>query len=257
MGDDEIEQMRHARLSNVGVSVDGMEAHHNRIRGRGNAFEEVSRAFDLLARAGITSAAVTSLLEVNFSDLEPLYEFLLSKGVHIWQLQLVNPMGTMAGRHDLTLGAARLPGLIDFIYEKTSERRMIVVAADSIGYDHGESEGRIRGRREPICCWEGCQAGLTSVFIDSVGNVKGCGAMYDPAFVEGNIRQRPIGEIWRGHRLFSYNRAFEPSLLSGPCSDCDVGDVCKGGCRASNYFTTGRLYENGFCPRGRSPHAAA
>lgn len=256
MGDNEIERIQHARLSNVGVSVDGMEEHHNRIRGRRNAFAEVSTAFDLLARAGITSAAVTSLLALNVSDLEPLYEFLLAKGVHIWQLQLVNPMGNLVGRHDLTVDPAELPGLIDFIYEKTSERRMIVVAADSIGYYHGESEGRIRGRREPVCCWEGCQAGLTSVFIDSVGNVKGCGAMYDPAFVEGNIRQRPIGDIWRDDRLFSYNRAFEPSVLSGPCGNCEVADVCKGGCRASNYFTTGRLYENYFCPRGRASHVS-
>ncbi|MBZ5536297.1 MAG: radical SAM protein [Acidobacteriia bacterium] len=253
IGEEEVRQIQYGRLSNVGISVDGLEENHNRIRGRKNSFGQIIKVFDLLNREDVPIAVVTSLLDFNFPDLEELYEFLLSHGVQIWQLQLVNPMGNMAGRRNLILNPDKLPWLIEFIREKNSERRMIVVAADSIGYYHDDSEGCIRGRREPICYWEGCQAGITSFFIDSVGNVKGCGALYDDAFIEGNVREQPLSEIWRDEHKFSYNRAFDLQLLTGRCRDCDVADVCKGGCRASNYFTAGTLYENAFCPHNQNP----
>ena len=108
-----------------------------------------------------------------------------------------------------------------------------------------------------MCCWEGCQAGLTGFCIDSVGNVKGCGALYDEAFIEGNLRDRRLREIWCDENKFSYNRAFDVGKLTGPCKDCDLADICKGGCRASNYFTTGAPYESAFCPRNLNAKAAS
>jgi radical SAM protein with 4Fe4S-binding SPASM domain len=254
IGEAEIEQIQNARLSNVGISVDGMERNHNRIRGRKDSFAQVIKAFDQLSQAHIAIAVVTSLLELNIYDLEALYEFLIGHGVQIWQLQLVNPMGNMVGHRNLILNSDRLPALIDFIGEKNSERRMIVIAADSIGYYHHDSEGCIRGRRGPVCYWGGCQAGISSLFIDSAGNIKGCGALYDDAFIEGNVKEQRITEIWRDERNFLYNRAFDLKLLAGRCKGCDVGDICRGGCRASNYFTNGTLYENAFCPHNLVPH---
>jgi|WetSurMetagenome_2_1015567.scaffolds.fasta_scaffold19366_3 radical SAM protein with 4Fe4S-binding SPASM domain len=255
VGERELDQVRHARLVNVGVSIDGMEDTHNRIRRRPDSFASVARTYDLLFDAGIASAAITSLMAWNLPDLEPLYQFLLQHHVQLWQLQLVNPMGNMASRRELILDPAHVASLIEFIREKNCERRMIVIAADSVGYYHEDSEPCIRGRRGPICCWEGCQAGLSTIFLDSVGNVKGCGALYDDAFIEGNVRDRRLSDIWSDPRSFAYNRAFEMAALSGGCRDCDVADVCRGGCRASNYFATGRLHENAFCPRSRARSA--
>ena len=128
---------------------------------------------------------------------------------------------------------------------------MVIQAADSIGYYYDDNEAHIRGRRAPVSYWAGCRAGITSVFIDSVGNVKGCGALYSETFIEGNVRQRPLAEIWNAEDSFAYNRKFDTTLLTGKCRDCDVGDVCKGGCRASNFFAANSLYESAFCCRGR------
>jgi radical SAM protein with 4Fe4S-binding SPASM domain len=252
LGEAEIRQIQHARLCNVGISIDGMRENHSRVRGK-HSFEHILRAFELLHRADIPIGAITSLLQFNVADLEELYELLLSYGVQVWQLQLVNPMGNMLGRNDLIVRRDQLPGVIEFIRAKASERRMMVLAADSIGYYHGDSEERIRSWREPINCWEGCQAGISSVFIDSVGNVKGCGALYSDVFIEGNVRERSLSEIWHDPTKFAYNRTFEPARLTGECGKCDVGDVCRGGCRASNYFTSGNLYENAFCAHRLPP----
>jgi len=247
----EIEEILFARLANVGVSLDGLKKNHNLIRGRADAFNRVRDAFDLLNGAGVRIGVITSLMEFNYRDLEPLYRLLVENRVEIWQLQLVNPMGNMAGKRDLIIDPRRIPRITEFVREKNKDRRMVVVAADSIGY-FDENEPYIRGRRNPVCYWEGCQAGLTGLALDSEGNVKGCGALYDDRFIEGNVRERSLPDIWNDPAGFAYNRSFNPGLLAGRCRGCEAGDVCRGGCRASNYFTTGNLYENAFCRRPRA-----
>lgn len=250
IGENEINQVKHARLSNVGISIDGMEENHNRIRGKRDSFAQIRKAFDLLNQERIPIGVVTCLLDFNYSDLDELYVFLLSHNVQLWQLQLVNPMGNMADKRDLIINPDKIPSVTDFVREKNKDRRMVVYAADSIGY-YDDNEAYIRGRRAPFCYWVGCQAGITSIFIDSVGNVKGCGALYSEVFIEGNIRQTPLTEIWNAKEKFGYNRRFDTTLLTGKCKDCDVGDVCRGGCRASNYFAANSLYESAFCCRKR------
>lgn len=90
----------------------------------------------------------------------------------------------------------------------------------------------------------GCQAGLTNIGIDSVGNVRGCESLYDSIFVEGNLREQTLSEIWNNPNAFSYNRHFKTELLSGKCKECEEGARCAGGCRSYNYFTQGMLYES-------------
>jgi len=230
-----------------------MEKSHNRIRGRDNAFAQVKKAFGLLNEAGIAIGAITSLMEFNYRDLEPLYWLLLENQVQVWQLQLVNPMGNMATRRELIIDPRRIPKLTEFIREKNKDRRMLIVAADNIGY-FDANEPYLRGRRAPVCTWEGCQAGLSGIGLDSVGNVKGCGALYHDSFIEGNVRTRSLIDIWNDPDSFRYNRSFTPALLSGSCRNCEAGDVCRGGCRASNYFTAHNLYESAFCRRPRPRH---
>jgi len=251
IGEDEIQQIKHAKLTNVGISIDGMEENHNKIRGKKDAFSQIKKAFDLLNREKIPIGAITCLLDFNYSDLENLYEYLSGNNVELWQLQLANPMGNLADKRELIINRNKIPMVTDFVKEKNKDNRMVIVAADSIGY-YDDNETYIRGRRAPICYWEGCQAGLTGICIDSVGNVKGCGALYSETFIEGNIRKTSLSQIWNDGNKFSYNRKFNVELLSGKCQGCDVAEICRGGCRASNYFVTNSLYENAFCAHNSS-----
>lgn len=248
VGVTEVEQIKRAQLVNVGVSIDGMAVNHNRIRGRGDAFRRVCKTLDVLGKERIRLGAVTSLLKFNCTDLDGLYVFLVGHGVQVWQLQLVNVMGNMADRQECVVSRKEVRQIIDFIREKNRDERMVLIAADTIGY-FDDNEADIRGSTSPICYWGGCAAGVSTVFIDSVGNVKGCGALYSNLFIEGNVRQTSLADIWNDPNRFTYNRQFATSLLSGRCAGCDVGHLCKGGCRSSNYFSTKSLYSNIFCCR--------
>jgi radical SAM protein with 4Fe4S-binding SPASM domain len=248
VGEAEVEQIKRAKLTNVGISIDGMEANHNKIRGRTDAFHRLRNTLDLLNKEGISIAAVTSLMNFNCADLEDLYVFLLEHGVQVWQLQLVNSMGNLAGKNEFAISPGQVRQVIEFIRDKSWNRKIMVIAADSIGY-FDENETYIRGRSSPIPYWGGCSAGISSVFIDSIGNVKGCGAIYSEVFIEGNVRKTSLTDIWNNENAFAYNRKFTTDLLSGKCKGCEAGELCRGGCRASNYFSTQSLYSNVFCCR--------
>jgi radical SAM protein with 4Fe4S-binding SPASM domain len=252
IGEREVSQIRFANLSNIGISIDGTEAIHNVIRGNKNSFHKIQESIKLLNQAEIPIGAVTSLMGMNYPALEDLYQFLIDSQISLWQIQLVNPMGNMADKRTMILDENLIPDLINFIKEKNKERRILIIAADNIGYFYDNSEVYIRGTMSPLCYYSGCKAGLNTCFIDSVGNVKGCGALYDEKFIEGNLRQERLSEIWNNPGKFSYNRKFNTGMLTGICKECDVASECKGGCRASNYFNKNSLYENAYCAHYKS-----
>jgi radical SAM protein with 4Fe4S-binding SPASM domain len=245
-GDEQIDQIRYAKLGNVGISLDGMENAHNRIRNSKKSFQRVMNAFDRLNEENIPISVVTSLLDFNFYDLDAMHDVLAEKGIPAWQIQIANAMGSMAENRNLLLDPAKIPLITRFIREKRNELKVRIYAADDIGY-YDENEFYLRNRPGRITVWGGCQAGLRVVGIDSVGNVKGCESLYSDAFIEGNLREESLKEIWTKEGNFAYNRNFKIENLAGTCEGCDRGPICRGGCRGSCYFTTGNRFENPYC----------
>jgi radical SAM protein with 4Fe4S-binding SPASM domain len=246
LGDEEVAQIKEAGLSNVGISLDGMEKNHDLIRGKKGSYHWVLKAFERLNRAGIPLAVVTSLLDFNVADLDQMHDLLVANRVAIWQLQIVTSMGNIAGRNEYLLNPAKVGEITNFIREKNRAGALRVYAGDDIGY-FDENEVYLRSRPGTISAWSGCQAGLTVVGIDSVGNVKGCESIYSDKFIEGNLREETLFEIWTKDGNFAYNRNFDVSMLTGACAACDKGSICRGGCRGSSYFSSGSLFESRYC----------
>lgn len=246
LGAKQIKEIKYARLNNVGISLDGMEENHNKIRNSKISFKKVVEAIDLLKRNEVNIAIITSLLDFNFYDLQPLYELLVYNEIPVWQIQIATAMGSLAEKKNILLKRDKVPQISNFIREKNLEQRIRVIAADNIGY-FDENESYLRDSPGYFTIWKGCQAGLRVVGIDSIGNVKGCEALYSKEFVEGNLRNETLSEIWTKRGNFAYNREFDIGTLAGNCANCDKGLICRGGCRASCYFTSGDRFENRYC----------
>jgi len=198
---------------------------------------------------------VTSLVNSNFEDLRPMYDLLTEKNVKIWQIQIVTPMGNMADKKDLLLDPAKVPLITKFIREKRNEQKIRIYAGDDVGY-FDENELYLRNQPGTICAWSGCQAGLRVIGIDSVGNVKGCESLYSNEFIEENLRNESLSEIWSKEGNFAYNRNFDINMLTGSCKNCDKGAICRGGCRGACYFTTDSKFENPYCCYPGKPMSA-
>ena len=58
-------------------------------------------------------------------------------------------------------------------------------------------------------------------------------------FVEGNLREKSLRDIWSRREGFAYNRLFNEKQLCGFCRVCRFRDVCRGGCSWASYAQKG------------------
>lgn len=229
-------------IESLALSLDGPAAIHDRYRQTGS-FKYVKRALGVLANVGVPTSVISTLNAENEKTLEELYDFLLDYPIFAWQLQACLPMGNAAKRGvDHRFDVKRV---IRFVEERADSPFALGIA-DNIGYFTPE-EGRLRGNRSGRACFIGCRAGIDAIGIDSVGNVKGCESLYDERFIEGNVRERSLREIWEDPENFSYNRQFRPEMLTGKCAACGKKEICRGGCRSMAFFAGGNLYEAPYC----------
>ena len=243
--DNLISQIKDVGIESVAVSVDGPEEIHDTFRQKGS-FSRAIRAINVLSESDIPVSVITTLHIRNLSHLDELYEALKRKNIFAWQLQACSPMGN-ASKNDLFTDIC-FEDVIRFVAEHMGKSQFPIGIADNIGY-YTEEEGYLRGNLSGKAVFAGCRAGLSGIGIDSIGNVRGCEAMYDDYFIEGNLRERSLKEIWHDPHSFSYNRRFSPELLTGKCHSCEYGKVCAGGCRSYNYFSIGKMYESPNCAR--------
>lgn len=117
-----------------------------------------------------------------------------------------------------------------------------VMGAHSIGY-HSHI---IRNTMvSPV--WKGCQAGISVLAIQSNGNIKGCLSLPDDGFIEGNIKEESIIDIWRSPNSFSFSRNFGRSELKDHCKECKYGRTCKGGCTTASVSITKKMHCDPYC----------
>lgn len=241
-------RLKNAGITSVAVSVDGPEDVHDEYRQKGS-FQRAREAVRVLGAAGIPVSVITTLHSGNAGRLEELYEQMKSWPIWAWQIQACSPMGNAASGMDYRFDAG---SVIRFILEHAFSAPFVIGAADNIGY-YTEGEGYLRGNLSGFAMFSGCRAGLSSIGIDSVGNVRGCESMYDDVFIEGNLRARPLREIWEDPAAFAYNRGFTTERLTGRCGGCKYGKYCRGGCRSYDHFVHGKLYESPMCARREEP----
>lgn len=241
-----------AGLCNVGVSLDGPEAVHDAIRGRG-AFRRTVRGIERLRDAGMSVAVLTTVHRMNLPWLAGLRLLAIDLGVRQWRLQLGKPMGALKDHDDLVLLPRQIPALVDAIVRMKAAGGIAVAVGDSIGYcGPGDRALRGRGWRGRAEAWQGCQAGLQAIGIESDGGIKGCLSLqardgeYDP-FREGGLRDASMAELWFRPGAFAYNRDAGVQDLTGACRSCRHAARCRGGAKCVAAAFTGALTEDPFC----------
>lgn len=242
--EEHIQKLKDVGIESVAVSLDGPKEVHDKYRQKGS-YDRAVRAIRLLSENSIPVSVISTLNKENSSYLEEFIKEVREFDIFAWQLQACSPMGNAAKagiEYAFDFGE-----VIRFVEKYMRTVPFAMGIAHNIGY-YTENENIIRGNLKGMG-FRGCSAGLESIGIDSIGNVRGCESMYDDIFTEGNIREKSLAEIWYDEDAFSYNRKFKKELLSGKCASCDKNGFCAGGCRSYNYFVHGKIYESPACAR--------
>jgi radical SAM protein with 4Fe4S-binding SPASM domain len=239
-----VSAIRALKPRTVGLSLDGACAKvHDTQRGVPGSFDRVWQALHALREAGVSVSVITTLTRRNLYELPALGRKLVGRGVR-WQVQVATCNGArMDRREQLTPLEFYWAGAWLSLARRKYDWPLLPVAG---AHDLGYHSARLGNVLPPGCSWSGCTAGLDTLGIQSHGDVKGCLSLPD-SFVEGNVRERPIGELWRDPQAFALNRHFSPEKLRGFCAACPHGPACRGGCSDLAQAATGSPYDNPYC----------
>jgi len=230
-------------LTHAGVSVDGLEATHDRMRNLRGSWRSAMAALDHLRDAGVPTASNINLNRWNHGDLEALYEVLRARGIGSWQIQLTAPLGRAADRPEMLLQPFELTQVVPrvaAIKQRAREDGIVVTPGNNLGY-FGPEETLLRSvAKTDRDHWQGCQAGTFVMGIESDGGVKGCPSL-QRGYVRGNLRDQPLAALWANGRL-----AVDKELW-GFCATCPFAATCKGGCSFTAHAIFGRPGNNPYC----------
>lgn len=237
-------KLKESGIATAAISIDGTPEIHDRIRKEG-AFEHARQAFQVMKGLGIETGAITTITKQNIDILPDLKEELIRMGVNTWQVQIGLPMGNLKERPDWVIDPEQVNDIIDFCYDTAREGRIRIYPADCIGYyTKKELETRcISFGTATYSLWDGCNAGVRSFGILHNGDILGCTSIRSKEFIEGNIRERSLREIWEDENAFSWRRQMTKDKLSGSCRSCIYGSKCLGGCPNTRLTMKGSIYE--------------
>jgi radical SAM protein with 4Fe4S-binding SPASM domain len=229
----------------VTFSIDGPAPIHDALRGVPDGFARLMRGARALRDRGVRLGACTQVNRENLAALDEIYALLVPEGFEGWQLQLTMPMGAAADG-SLCIAPEQLRQLEGRILSYQDEGRLFCQAADNIGY-MSRAEPRLRsGTGRDHAAWLGCRAGVDVIGVTSDGTVRGCLSLQGD-YDEGNVRDRPLADIWSDPRSFAWNRGRPPKALEGACADCPFGKVCRAGCTCLAHAATGGHLRNPYC----------
>lgn len=209
--------LREAGLRSATISLDGLKASHDWLRGREGSFERAVSAVKLLvAEPGMVYDVVTCVNHRNLSELDEIRDFLIETGVKRWRIFMIDPIGRAAVNPELMLKNDQYRYVMDFILRTRTEGRIKA----STGCDGflGDYEGLVR---------DGvffCRAGIHVGSVLANGDIGACPNI-DRGFVQGNIYKDDFLDVWDNR--FKEYRDRTP-FKTGMCKDCDLWKWCRG-----------------------------
>jgi radical SAM protein with 4Fe4S-binding SPASM domain len=242
-------QLAAAGLAYASVSVDGLEATHDRMRNLKSSWRSAMTALERLRAAGLATSSNINLNRLNHGDLEALYTELHARGIGSWQVQITAPLGRAADRPDLLLQPWDLLDVVPRVAALKLRARadgIVLTPGNNLGY-FGPEETQLRSiDAADRDHWRGCQAGKFVMGIEANGGIKGCPSL-QPAYVGGTTRERSIAETWDTAPELAFTRKRTVDDLWGFCRTCAFAEHCMGGCSFTAHSIFGRPGNNPYC----------
>ena len=207
-----------AGIHSMAISLDGLEANHNWMRGHERSFACVEQAIDMLRHEPLVIFdVVTCATERNISELPALRQWLIDHGVETWRVIDVFPQGRAAHDPQMILTDAHYRQLLDFI--RTSERECPEL---SVNYGCAGFLGEYELDVRPYAYL--CHAGVTAAGVTADGRIGAC-ASIRADYSQGNIYDDDFMDVWE-NRFAPYRH--HEWKRNGLCADCNMWRYCEG-----------------------------
>jgi len=238
-----------AGFSYVGISVDGIGALNDKMRGSRGAFAAAIAGIRACRAAGLRTGIRFTIHGRNRDQLAEIFELAEREGVNrlcVYHLAYAG-RGDRMRRHDLTPAQTR--AAVEEIFDRTADlgRRGVdleVLTVDN-PVDHVLLLERVRrddperaAEIETMLRWNGGnQSGVAIACIDPLGLVHP--DQFSWHVTAGDVRETPFARIWRDDNPVLAPYRQRPRRLSGRCASCRFLDLCNGGLRVRAESATG------------------
>jgi Fe-coproporphyrin III synthase len=240
-------------LKYAGISVDGTEARHDKLRGKRGAFATTLEAIDRCRQRGIKVGLRFTVHGLNVADLDEIFDICLEHDVQRLCVYHLAYAGRGDGMQKVDLSAEQTRQVVDRIFERTRKCHeggwplevLTVGNHTDAAYllMHLEETDPVRAEiaRKKLQGTGGNRSGCNIAAIDPVGNVH-----YDQFswnYNCGNVRKQPFSQVW--------SEATDPRLsilrnrqeyLPNRCQSCRFLDVCNGNLRTRAEAATGNWF---------------
>ncbi|MFH1494459.1 MAG: heme d1 biosynthesis radical SAM protein NirJ [Pseudomonadota bacterium] len=245
-----IEEIASIGYDYVGVSLDGIQATHDKFRRMAGAFDKSMHGIRLCKQRGIKVGIRFTLTQDNAHDLPALLQLMEDEGLDKFYLSHLN----YAGRgnknrkddafHQTTRQAMDL--LLDTCWrdQQAGKPKEFVTGnndADGVyllmwvrkNFPH--LENHIRTKLEQ---WGGNSSGVNVANIDNLGNVHPDTMWWN--YTLGNVRERSFSDIWMdtSDPIMAGLKA-QPRSVGGRCGACAYFNICGGNTRVRAWQVTG------------------
>jgi radical SAM protein with 4Fe4S-binding SPASM domain len=242
-----IEAAAEAGLLGLGVSVDGLEPLHDRLRGVAGSYREALRVLDDCREIGLVASVNSQITAAVMPELAEVMDVIIEAGAKYWQIQLTVAMGNAVDHDDILLQPYELTTLMPLLADlhcRGRERGLLLLPGNNIGY-FGPYEALWRGPERGY--YGGCPAGQNAIGLEADGTIKGCPSLATQRYGAGSVRDTPIAELWANHPALQFNRNRGVEDLWGFCRECYYAEACRGGCTWTADSLFGRRGNNPYC----------
>jgi radical SAM enzyme (rSAM/lipoprotein system) len=204
-------------LRTVTISLDGLEANHNWLRGISNGFPKTVNAIRLVAESEkLVYDVVTCANQRNINELHEIKKLLISLKVKQWRLFTIFPIGRAVGNPELSLTDKQFVQLFEFIKE-TRKEGLITASYGCEGF-LGDYEGEVRDG------FFKCIAGTSVGSVLADGSISACPSLRSK-FIQGNIYKDNFMDVWNNRFEVMRDRSW---TKEGKCKDCKSYSFCEG-----------------------------
>jgi AdoMet-dependent heme synthase len=214
-------RLKQMAVSDVQISLDGLEDTHDSIRGSGS-FRRTLEGIDSLVKEGLETNINLTLSRLNLQDTDGLVQLAEELGVSGIAFSRLVPCGRGESLADQTLSSQEVGDFYRSLRASGEGGRVAVTSRDPLAVVEG-LDGDVPQTDIPV---SGCAAGMFGITVTADGTMMPCRRMDLPI---GNVRTDSFRQVWADSPVLWDLRKRE--RYHGPCQTCRYWPVCRG-CRA-------------------------
>ena len=234
------------KIETLGISLDGSNSSlHDGIRNVPGLFKHIMSLSEDIEKNLLPTIAITTVTKKNIFDLPNMMKLVFNSFFCTWQIQIGHPFGRLSKDMALSELEFYIVGIFIALMQRRYKGIYAIFGMHDLGYYSTVIPDSVNVFNKN---WHGCPAGKNVLGIRSNGKVVGCLSIYDDNYLEGDLRQQSLEEIWNSETFCSWNKPYNKyKKLQGDCKDCEYKFACCAGCSSSAISQTGSEFSVTHC----------